>query len=217
MQWQQWLLTPQRVAVDLDRAVAVVADLHLGYAAVRQRGGEAIPLPSLVEELQPLAQVVQQYAVRQILVAGDLFEDGRQPRQQLEAELLAWAESHDIRWRIVPGNHDRGLADSLLEVVAQAQVGPWYILHGDQPAALGQDVKILQGHEHPWLGWRRGPGQAVLGGPCYLLSDTHVVLPAYSANAAGVNVRNQARWAKYHAAVIAGDRVLDFGLVGELG
>ncbi|MFQ3594117.1 MAG: metallophosphoesterase [Gemmataceae bacterium] len=204
MQWNQWLLTPQRVAVDAQRAIAVVADLHLGYDRIRQRGGEAIPVPSIADELAPLARVVRSHAVREIVVAGDLFEEGRCARAEMEEALLAWGTEHGIRWRVVPGNHDRGLADSRLEVVARVCIGDWQIVHGDSPATI--DGKIVQGHEHPWLRWRPG-----VEGPCYLLSDTHLILPAYSVNAAGGNVLGCLRWRAYRAAVIAGDSVLDFG------
>jgi putative SbcD/Mre11-related phosphoesterase len=210
MIWQHWLLTPQRVAVDLRRAIAVVADLHLGYDRVRRRGGEAIPMPSVADELAPLAHLVRQHAVREIVVAGDLFEDGRHARAEMEEQLLAWATEHGVRWRVVPGNHDRGLADSRLEVVASVTLGDWHIVHGDGPATI--EGNVLQGHEHPCLRWRPG-----VEGPCYLLSDTQIVLPAYSANAAGVNVLTQPRWRGHRAAVIAGDTVLDFGVLGDLG
>jgi putative SbcD/Mre11-related phosphoesterase len=201
-----WLLTPQRVAVA--GSTAVVADLHLGYAHLRQRAGEAVPLPHLAEELQPLAEVVQQHGIRQILVAGDLFEDGRHARTEMEADLLAWCEQHGVVLQVVPGNHDHGLADSRLQVLPEAKVGEWRVVHGD---GKRPDGPVIQGHEHPWIRWRPG-----VEGPCYLLADDHLVLPAFSTNAAGVQVRGVARWVTHRAAVIAGDRVLDFGLLGQL-
>jgi hypothetical protein len=43
------------------------------------------------------------------------------------------------------------------------------------------------------------------------------VLPAYSDDAAGVNVRGDRRWRDFRCLVIAGDEVLDFGELGALG
>ena len=43
---EDWLLTPYRAAIHLPTATAVIADLHLGYDQVRQRGGEAVPSSS---------------------------------------------------------------------------------------------------------------------------------------------------------------------------
>jgi hypothetical protein len=42
----------------------------------------------------------------------------------------------------------------------------------------------------------------------------HLVLPAFSPDAAGVNVLGSSRWARYRACVIAGEEVLDFGEIG---
>ncbi|MBY0233221.1 MAG: hypothetical protein K2W96_28395, partial [Gemmataceae bacterium] len=84
MRWGEWELSPARFALHLPTRTAVVADLHLGYGRVRHRGGDAVPAPTIAEEMAPLA------GVERLLVAGDLFEDGRHQRAELEAELLAW-------------------------------------------------------------------------------------------------------------------------------
>lgn len=202
-----WLLTPQRAAVLGD--TAVVADLHLGYGRVRRRGGEAVPVPTVAEELEGLAACVREYGVRRVVVAGDLFEDGRHERGPMEGELLAWAAEYGVALTVVPGNHDRGLAGSRLDVVAEAEVGGWRVVHGDGALPAG---RVVQGHEHPWLRWRPG-----VEGPCFLVAEGHLVLPAYSADAAGGNVRGVGRWRNHRACVIAGAEVLDFGEVGRLG
>jgi metallophosphoesterase superfamily enzyme len=72
--------------------------------------------------------------------------------------------------------------------------------------------RVVQGHEHPWLRWRRG-----VEGPCFLVSANRLVLPALSKDAAGVNVLGDARWRGYRCHAIAADQVLDFGPLGELG
>src|SRR5262245_58337913 len=67
---EDWLLTPQRVAVHRPTATGVVADLHLGYDAARRRRGEAIPLANLAAELAPLSTVIGKHAVKRVVVAG---------------------------------------------------------------------------------------------------------------------------------------------------
>jgi len=49
--------------------------------------------------------------------------------------------------------------------------------------ANGRRGALVQGHEHPWMRWRPG-----VEGPCYLVGEEHLVLPACSADAAGGNV-----------------------------
>jgi putative SbcD/Mre11-related phosphoesterase len=207
-----WLLTAGRVAIHLPTATAVAADLHLGYDRVRRRSGEAVPVRSLDDELGALAKVLRAEGVRRLAIAGDLFEDGRVEREEMVEGLLRWLERQQVELAgVVPGNHDRGLGgDERLRICKGGiELGRWRIVHGDGDRPAGA---VVQGHEHPWLRWRPG-----VEGPCYLVGDDHLVLPAYSPDAAGGNVRGAGRWSAYRCCVIAGDRVLDFGAVGRLG
>src|SRR4051812_41244480 len=92
----EWLLTPQRTAIHLPTAIAVVADLHLGYDRVRRRGGEAVPCRSIHRELEPLRRVVIDHQVRRLVIAGDLFEDARHQRDEMVKELQAWLTGNDV-------------------------------------------------------------------------------------------------------------------------
>src|SRR5438552_3518264 len=83
-----WLLTPQRAAVHLPTATAVVADLHLGYDQARRRGGEAVPEFGVTEALAPLRALAGRHRVRGLVIAGDLFEAGW--RDDLVSQLVDW-------------------------------------------------------------------------------------------------------------------------------
>jgi putative SbcD/Mre11-related phosphoesterase len=205
-----WLLTPWRVAVHLPDATAVVADLHLGYDRVRRRGGEAVPVRTVRDELSPLLRALRDTGARRLVVAGDLFEDARVERAELIEEFAAWVADAGVELAgVVPGNHDRGLGDceALRICMAGVELGGWLVVHGDGEVP---DRPVVQGHEHPWFRWRPG-----VEGPCYLVGERRLVLPAYSRDAAGANVRGKARWAAYRCGVIAGE-VLDFGELGRL-
>jgi putative SbcD/Mre11-related phosphoesterase len=200
----EWLLTSQRIAVHLPTATAVLADLHLGYNEARRRDGEAVPPADLTFLLAPLRSVIAAHAVSRVVVAGDLFEAG--PVAGLAADLLRWMESSGVAWIVVPGNHDRGLADGGhgLRIHSDGcMVGRWRVVHGDGPPP---DGPVIQGHEHPCVRWSDR-----VGGPCYLVGEERIVLPAFSEDAAGVNVVSARKWRKYRCCVVAGDRVLDFG------
>ncbi len=205
-----WLLTAARAAVHLPTRTVVVADLHLGYDRVRRRGGEALPTRTVAQELAPLRELMRREGLRRLVIAGDLFEDGRYQREEMIEELHAWlAEAGGELAGVVPGNHDRGLAGASLPLRPDGvELGAWRVVHGDRAPTEGPTV---QGHEHPYL--RLGGGAE---GPCFLVAPGHLVLPAYSADAAGGNVLRQGRWAKYRCAVIAGEKVLDFGELGGL-
>jgi putative SbcD/Mre11-related phosphoesterase len=200
-----WLLTPQRVAVHLPTATAVAADLHLGYDQARRRRGDALPLTELDDLLHALAVLVPQHGVRRLVIAGDLFEDvsGR----ALVPDLLRWLGGRGLELAgIVPGNHDRGLdrAEPALPLCPNGvRLGDWLVVHGD--GAL-PPVRLVLGHVHPCMRWN-----SRVAAPCYLVGHDRIVLPAFSADAAGVNVLGARRWSRYRCAAVVGDAVLDFG------
>jgi putative SbcD/Mre11-related phosphoesterase len=205
-----WLLTPQRVAVHLPTATAVAADLHLGYDRARRRRGEAVPLIGIDDLLDALGGLVSCHGLRRLVVAGDLFEDAA--GLALLPELLRWLGARRVELAgIVPGNHDAGLAGAAPDLPLcpdGVRLGDWLVVHGDGPLSPG---RLVLGHFHPCLRW----GRAVAA-PCYLISAERIVLPAFSADAAGVDVLAARRWEDYRCAAVAGDRVLDFGEVGRL-
>jgi putative SbcD/Mre11-related phosphoesterase len=206
----EWLLTPQRVAVHLPTATAVLADLHLGYNEARCRDGDAVPKTDLSLILAPLRAAASAHGVRRVVIAGDLFESGA--AASLVAGLQRWIAWADLDLAaVVPGNHDRGLAADPRGLPSHPHkytLGRWRVVHGDGPLP---DGPLIHGHEHPSVRW-----SANVGGPCYLVGKERIVLPAFSGDAAGVNVINSRKWSRCRCCVIAGDRVLDFGELAAL-
>jgi metallophosphoesterase superfamily enzyme len=81
------------------------------------------------------------------------------------------------------------------------------VVHGDGPLP---DRALVLGHFHPCLRWKGRHAAA-----CYLLQERRIVLPAFSPDAAGVNVLTVDDWQSYRCAVIAGDQVWDVGEVAS--
>jgi metallophosphoesterase superfamily enzyme len=160
--------------------------------------------------LSPLTPLIRGQGVSRLVVAGDLFEAG--PDRDLAAALLAWCAAAGVELAaVVPGNHDGGLAgvaDLLPTHPDGFDLGGWRVVHGDDPPPEG---RVVHGHEHPWVRWS-GP----LSAPCYLAGPGRLILPAFSTDAAGVNVLPGRRWRDLRCLAVAGERVLDFGALGEL-
>ena len=207
---KDWLLTPQRAAIHLPTATAVIADLHLGYNEARRQAGEAVPQVELDEVIAALGSLLAVYEPQRLLIAGDLFEDGR--CATLAEGFLDWLREASLELvGIVPGNHDRGLkpgASRLPIYPESVPLGDWRVVHGD--ARLPRQP-VIQGHCHPCL--RCG---SRIAAPCFLIAARHIILPAFSADAAGVNVFRNPQWRSYRCCAIAGDEVLDFGMVAAL-
>jgi metallophosphoesterase superfamily enzyme len=202
-----WLLTPERAAVHLPTSTAVVADLHLGYDRARRRGGEAVPSVSLDEVLAPLQRLARHECTR-LAIAGDLFEDAWCP--ELAAELSGWLDGRGVELAgVVPGNHDRGLPGAAAWPLFPdgLDLEGWRIVHGDGSLPEGP---VVCGHFHPWLRWGR------VSAPCYLVGADRIVLPAFSRDARGVNVRGATCWRSYRCCAVAGEEVLDLGELGAL-
>jgi putative SbcD/Mre11-related phosphoesterase len=196
-------LTAERAVVHRPTQTAVIADVHLGYDEVRRRGGEAIPATGMKQTLVALRGLLR-YGVRQLVIAGDLCEDAR--RVAPVADFLEEIRALGLRLvAVVPGNHDRGLerAETSLPLCGEGyQLGDWRVVHGDGRLPAGP---VIHGHVHPCV------RQDGVTAPCYLIAQRRLVLPAFSADAAGVNVLSAARWRSYRCVAIAGDRLLDFG------
>lgn len=205
-----WLLTPERAAVHLRTATAVVSDLHLGYTQARGRRGEALPDFGLAETVAALESLQARYGVRRLVFAGDLLEDGR--CIEALAEFLAWLTEAGIELAaIIPGNHDAAvptIPGELAFFPKGIELQGWRVVHGD---AIPPRGKVIHGHFHPCLRWG-----GKIAAPCYLVGRNQIVLPAFSPHAAGVNILRDSRWCSFRCGVIAGDRVLDFGRVDRL-
>lgn len=202
---EDWWLTPQRIALHGPTRTAVLADLHLGYDEARRRSGEAIPAVAVEEVLAPLAEVCREWDCGRIVVAGDLFE--RSCTEELLAAMESWQQTRGLEsFVLVPGNHDRGLArfaDRLALFPEGFPLGDWLVVHGDR--SVPGDRPVVLGHWHPSV-FHRGRKR-----PCYLASPSGLVLPAYSGDAAGVDVRKDSRFAGWHCFAIAGGMVRDAG------
>ncbi|MDG3005632.1 metallophosphoesterase [Paludisphaera mucosa] len=213
---QGWLLTPEGAAVRPEAATAVIADVHLGYEWARGAAGDCVPAHSLAETRDRLERVFARCEVRCLIVAGDLVESHRPCARTAAdvARLDVWLAGRGVELLLVPGNHDRSLAASPRPpaIAASAAVAGWTIQHGDRPV-VGDRAVI--GHHHPSL---RVAGSAA---PCFLVGPALLVLPAFSANAAGLDVATAAIPAAWRSAGLrclaaAGEGLLDFGPLDSL-
>ncbi len=202
-----WLLTAQRLAIHVPTATAVVADLHLGYNECRRHGGDAVPLFDLEKQLEPLGKALRNHGVHRLVIAGDLFEAGYGP--ELAREFQQWLANTRVELTaMVPGNHDRALdpkSESWPVFPEGFMLDGWRILHGHEEIPPGP---VVHGHVHPSLRWQ---GRKL---PCFLVCSNRIVLPAYSLDAAGVNVAKDPTWHGNRCFAIREGRMVDVGALG---
>ena len=215
-----WQLAPEGGAIHPGERIAVIADVHLGYEWARGAAGDCVPAHSLAETLKKLERLLERSPIDRLVVAGDLVES-RRPCARTAADLARlarWLGERDVRLVLIEGNHDRSLAwmarENGLDAVAAAPllqshllVAGWTIAHGHR---LVPADRLISGHHHPVL---RVSGHSA---PCFLVGDGRIILPAFSGNAAGLDVasaRLPDGWLQSSLRCLAstGGDLLDFG------
>jgi putative SbcD/Mre11-related phosphoesterase len=211
-----WLLTPEGGLIHVGEKTAVIADVHLGYEWARGAAGDSVPAHSLKETLERLERLLGRSRIERLIVAGDLVEPVRPcPRTAHDlARLVRWLVQRGVALVLLTGNHDRSLggspgAHSVAETIA---VAGWTIGHGDRPV---RGERTITGHQHPCL------RVAARSAPCFLVGFRRMIVPAFSANAAGLDVTSSydpVPWGPAEPRCVAstGEELLDFGPLAAL-
>jgi putative SbcD/Mre11-related phosphoesterase len=216
-----WLLTPEGAAIHAGEQTAVIADVHLGYEWARGAAGDCVVAHSLVETQERLALVLKRAPISRVIVAGDLIESPRDcGRTAADVERLRdWLAGQGLSLLTVEGNHDvhgdrrsGAVPAAAVRFPETCAVADWTIAHGHKALA---GHRTISGHHHPVF---RYAGHAA---PCFMVGGGRIVLPAFSANAAGCDVVSVAvpkawRAANLRCIVSTRDALLDFGPINEL-
>jgi len=201
---------PERAAWHPRERVAVIADLHLGYEWTRGRLGDLLPEHSLAESYQALDALLARGRIERLVVGGDLTESFVPCRltERDVRRLVDWLRVRGIELIRVAGNHDRVAPEPLQRSVT---VAGWTIAHGHEWL---NERPLISGHHHPILRW------GSITAPCFVVQADSILLPAFSGNAAGLDVATARLPAvmdrKARCVAIAGEELLDFGPLGQL-
>jgi putative SbcD/Mre11-related phosphoesterase len=218
---EPWQLTPEGAAIHPDEQTAVIADVHLGYEWARGAAGDCVPAHSLAETIGRLGRLLDRGPITRLVVAGDLVESSRPcPRTTDDLRRLRdWLGLRGVKLFVLEGNHDRARARTRgrlphrkSHATATCTIAGWTVGHGHFPLA---GARTISGHLHPVL---RVAGTRA---PCFLAGAGRIILPAFSANAAGWDVatgRIPREWlaSALRCFVSTGLGLLDFGPLPEL-
>ena len=168
-----------------ERRIALIADLHLGFAWAQRRRGELWPLTDAGAKLR-LEALCDDLKPQILVLVGDIIHA---PKPDPEEAKLIGDTLESIRKRTelicVAGNHDRG----------QKYQPEWRsegirAIHGDVlPSAPEDGVLTVIGHFHPIMKLR----DAATIKRCFrafLKGNGLLVLPAFSPFASGCDMRD---------------------------
>jgi putative SbcD/Mre11-related phosphoesterase len=201
--------------------VLAVADLHLGYAWAHRLSGQLMPITPTSDTRERLIELQRDYKPNEIVVLGDIVHRAMS-LNALEEEIrdIYKALSPASRLTFLVGNHDRELQKVFkqwllpIELADARELGDAVLVHGDRIPIGTLRQRIIMGHEHPAISIGDGVTTSQKC-PCFLVSETVVVLPAFSRWAAGTNIRaypfmsEVARAASFRQAVaICGQKLL---------
>jgi DNA ligase-associated metallophosphoesterase len=205
--------------------VLAVADLHLGYAWAHRLSGQLMPITPTTDTLQRLQELQRDYEPAEIVLLGDIVHRAM-TLGELEKEIRELFESLSPRSHLtfLAGNHDRQLQQVLkqwllpIELLPSREVGNHLLVHGDSTVDAQKNKCVIMGHEHPAISIGDGVTTSQKC-PCFLVSDSVIVMPAFSRWAAGTNIRayplmsETARAAKFTQAIaICGKKLLPIAL-----
>jgi DNA repair exonuclease SbcCD nuclease subunit len=117
------------------------SDLHLGKPFGRFEND----LPALLREarygaLTRLAEVARAHEAKVILLAGDTFDAETPTPSTVRHALQAMADASELRWVILPGNHDSLAAIDLWRRVATARPENVLVALDATPIEIGEAV-----------------------------------------------------------------------------
>ena len=177
---QNLLLTNQRALFWETQNALVLSDLHIGKSATFRKNGIPISQSVLIEDLQRLKILIDQFKAEKLIIVGDLFH------AELNKDIdyfKDWLLQFDnLKLQLIIGNHDR-LSETLYEDLnidifkPSLNLSPFTFVHDLYECE--EDEFYISGHIHPGY-VLKGKGKQFIKLPCYQVFDNHIVLPAFS-------------------------------------
>ena len=176
---------PQRCVYWPSKHTLLLADLHLGKSETFHAAGSSLPTAVNSEILNRISAAVAESGATNILILGDLLHAPAGLTPQLIDEVRQWRKSIPVSMSVVPGNHDRRIAELgepwQFELTAPGTTdGPFAFHH----FPVEHDGRFTWcGHEHPARVFRAGGDSVKV--PGFVIGPRLGILPAFTRFAAG--------------------------------
>lgn len=172
-------LTNQRALFWDKHQALILSDLHLGKAAHFRKNGIALPTQVTLQDLRRLEQLIQYFAVKQVIIVGDLIHAGANTEVSLLQHFIG--KFPYIKFVLIKGNHDRFTDEQWTTMGIHRTYQDWYldnIYFTHQTNTIHHSATII-GHVHPGVRVRMSTKQLITF-PCFVVSTRQIILPAFS-------------------------------------
>lgn len=166
------------------RDLLVVSDLHLEKGSFFAARGNPVPCLDTRDTLARLAAAIDCYRPDTVVSLGDSFHDLRAGERitPADAAFLAGLVASAGQWIWVTGNHDREISARFEgQTAASFKAGAITLLHKPEDGL----PPLIGGHYHPKHRFRAA--RQAISGPCFMLGEELILMPAFGAYAGGLN------------------------------
>ena len=161
-----------------NESTLLVADLHLGKITHFRKAGIAVPAAAKQENLSRLSEILLNYAIRRVIILGDLFHSHYNDTWLDFKHFIA--QFSEIDFVLVMGNHDILEAQQYqatnLEIVPEGLMEAEFIF--THHPYIHDKAYNLCGHIHPAVRLQGSSKQSVTL-PCFLFSKNQAILPSF--------------------------------------
>lgn len=192
---KEFLLTNQRALFWEEKDMLILSDFHLGKASHFRRNGISIPTQIQGKDLKRFENLIHHFEAKEILVVGDLIHADTNGEVK---EFFNWLKKlPHLKFRLVKGNHDRYSDEKLLDFGVHT-VSESFVLDGIcfQHKPFCSEQYHISGHIHPGINLKL-PTRKYLKLPCYVVTETQLILPAFS-EFTGYDTQNLPKEATYY-------------------
>ncbi len=183
LQGESLMLLPERAVFWPSQSALLVADLHWGKDEAFRRQGSPVPPGVLTADLKRLKHCIDRWPVERVYILGDLIHNREGMSEDVVHEIVAWRETVPVEMILIPGNHDRHLAQLPLSFIIQVMpyaltVAGFEMTHDPTSRSPSSDDYMIGGHVHPLFRIRSSNDLIML--PCFYFGPDYALLPAFS-------------------------------------
>jgi DNA ligase-associated metallophosphoesterase len=170
----------------------ILADIHIGKAAMFRKAGVAVPEGSMQEDLLKISALIEQMQAKKCIIVGDLIHAPSGLSAEVKAYFSQWLKQTSCEIHLILGNHDRILAKSLPEEWSlylhkePIIINPFYFSHYPMKH---EEYFVWSGHLHPKITIKNQHDSITLR--CFQIFPELGILPAFGSFVGGTAVKKE--------------------------